>query len=92
MYASIAPGRGTPAKYAIFVHEGTRPHEIVPKSKGYKGHKGGLKTPFGVFNKIKHPGTKANKFIPRILEKSMPRIQTHFSVALAKIIKETTDL
>lgn len=92
LYASIAPGRSTPAKYAVYVHEGTGPHVIVPKSLGYKGHKGGLKTPFGVFNRINHPGTKANKFIPRILERAETKIQEHFRTAGERITAEIADL
>lgn len=89
LVALVGPNKsGVPAKYAIFVHEGTAPHVITPK-KGkalfWKGAKHPVKS-------IKHPGTKPNRFIPRILEKSMPRIQTNFQTALAKIIQETTDL
>lgn len=92
LYADVAPGRGTPAKYAKWVHDGYGPRVIVPKSIGYKGHPGGLKTPFGVFNKIKHPGFKGNPFIPRIIEKARPKIDEHFKNALDNIIKETTDV
>lgn len=88
LYASIAPGRGTPAKYAIFVHEGTAPHVITPK-KGKALFWKGAKHPV---RSIKHPGTKPNRFIPRILEKSIPRIQTHFGNAIAKLIQEITDI
>lgn len=81
LFAKIGPGMVYPVNYAIPVHEGSRPHVIVPKSLGYKGHKGGLKTPFGVFNKVKHPGTKANPFMPRILEASKNAVKAHFKRA-----------
>ena len=51
----IGNSRLTP--YAIFVHDGTKPHEIRPKNKK------ALKTPFGARKKVNHPGTKANPYL-----------------------------
>ncbi len=45
------------ASYAKFVHEGTKPHTIKPKKKK------ALKTPYGLFRSVKHPGTKANPYL-----------------------------
>ena len=48
--------------YAKYVYYGTQPHVIRPKKKK------ALKTPYGVFKKINHPGTKANPYLDRALE------------------------
>jgi len=63
--------------YAIFVHEGTKPHEIRPTTKKALYWKGALH-PVKV---VRHPGTKANKFVDRTAreaEKITPRILTTF--------------
>lgn len=48
--------------YAVFVHEGTKPHQILPKKPG-----GTLHFMIGgqdVFAKsVSHPGTRPNKFL-----------------------------
>lgn len=52
--------------YAVFVHEGTHPHDIVPKSAPFlvfMGRDGTL-----VFTKlVHHPGNKPNRFLVRSL-------------------------
>lgn len=76
------------AVYAPYVEFGTRPHVIEPKSLGYRGHPGGLgnrKTGFGVFNRVNHPGTKANPFMERILASATPDIEGLFVKALELI-------
>mgnify|MGYP000962579460 FL=1 len=78
------------ASYSLYVHEGTRPHIIRPKSLGYRGHKGGLgnrKTGFGVYNLVHHPGTKPNRFMTRSVEKAMPNIINYFKQALDNILR-----
>jgi len=60
-----------------FVHEGTKPHEIRPTTKKALYWKGALH-PVKV---VRHPGTKANKFVDRTAreaEKITPRILTTF--------------
>ena len=72
------------AEYAIFVHEGTKPHEIRPKN-GKALYWPGAAHPVG---KVNHPGTKPNRFMPRILEKAKAEIDRHFLTALDKISAE----
>lgn len=88
LYASVAPNRSTPAKYAVFVHEGTGPHTITAKN-GKALFWTGAKHPV---KSVKHPGTRPNKFIPRILERSEARIQMHFKDALDRIAKEIANI
>ena len=62
---------GTDAKYALYVHEGTKPHTIkVRRAKalvfwwpriGRIVH----------FESVKHPGTRANPWLTRALERAM---------------------
>ena len=47
------------APHGEYVLFGTRPHEIVPKNKK------ALNTPYGIFKRVQHPGTKANDFLGR---------------------------
>ena len=47
------------APHGDYVLFGTDPHEIRPKNKK------ALKTHYGVFKKVNHPGTKANDFLGR---------------------------
>ena len=48
--------------YAKYVYYGTKPHVILPKKKK------ALKTPYGTFKKVNHPGTKANPYLDRGLK------------------------
>lgn len=53
------------APHGIYVIAGTKPHEI--KAKKAKA----LKTPYGAFKKVQHPGTKANDFLGRGLLRTL---------------------
>lgn len=77
------------AEYAIFVHEGTKPHIIRIKNKkvlaekGEKGKKYGRV--FGTF--VKHPGTEANPFLQRAVDNKEAFIKKEFSKAIDKALK-----
>jgi hypothetical protein len=57
---------GSPVKYALLHHEGTRPHVIRPRKSG-----GTLRFTVGgkvVFAKsVHHPGTRPNPYLTRFL-------------------------
>lgn len=73
------------ARYAIFVHEGTKPHEIrVVNARVLANKRTGQI--FGTY--VKHPGTKANKFLPRIIAKGQEEINTAFKNALTAILED----
>jgi len=78
-------GRWYPtANYALYVHEGTRPHIIEAKNKRALASRSGQ-----VFGKrVRHPGTRAQRFMPAILERSTQDIEKLFDSALDKITKE----
>jgi hypothetical protein len=55
---------GTSVPYAIYVHEGTRPHTIRPKNPGGAlvfAPKGGTRVV--ITRKVNHPGSKPNRFL-----------------------------
>ena len=56
---SAVIGNTKEASYAKFVHFGTKPFTIKPKKKK------ALKTKFGVFKKVNHPGIKANPYFEK---------------------------
>lgn len=51
------------APYSVFVHEGTRPHEITPVNASVLAFDVGGTTVFA--HRVNHPGTKANPFLVR---------------------------
>lgn len=74
------------AKYAIYVHEGTKPHIIRIKNKKVLANK----RTGQIFGKVvRHKGTKANPFFTRAIEKTnYPKIfNAHVTRAIGKIIK-----
>jgi len=72
------------AKYAIYVHEGTRPHDIFPVNK-----RGLANVRKGQFfgRHVKHPGTRPNPFMRKSVEEAMQWINKYFSDAVDNIIK-----
>jgi hypothetical protein len=58
----ISVGNTSLIDYAVYVYYGTKPHTIRPKKKK------ALKTPYGVYAKVQHPGTKANPYLDNALE------------------------
>lgn len=68
---------GTDVEYALFVHEGTKPHTIRPRtarvlvfpSSGSPGRGHGTRTAPLVFaREVRHPGTKPRPFLRNALE------------------------
>lgn len=54
---AVEIGNSTITPYAKYVYYGTSPYEIRPKNKK------ALKTPYGLYKKVKHPGIKANPYL-----------------------------
>jgi len=79
---------GPTVKYAGYVQFGTKAHNIFPIIKlALADKKEGL-----MFGKhVHHPGTKANDFMGRILEKSTPEINLLFAKALDEINRRIAD-
>lgn len=60
------------ADYASFVHDGTRPHVITPKSAKVLAFRAGGTMVFA--SRVNHPGTKARPFLRNALEAEAPRL------------------
>lgn len=68
----VVAGVENPTEYAMFVHEGTKPHVILPKNAKVLTWKprGGAR----VFaRKVNHPGTKAQPWLARAAEAASAR-------------------
>lgn len=78
-------GRVYPTRnYALFVHEGTRPHVILPKLKKALWWPGAAHP----MRSVNHPGTRANPFMPRMLEAALPEVNRIFKDVNENIAKE----
>lgn len=66
------------ADYAKAVHDGTRAHPIVAHGKALKFPWQGR---MAYFKSVMHPGTKANPFMARALQKALTRVQTVYEQA-----------
>lgn len=86
LFAKIGPGVVYPVNYAIFVHEGTKPHKILPKNKKALFWSGAAHP----MKSVNHPGTRPNQFMPRILEIAKPNIDKQFKKALDLIAMALT--
>lgn len=58
----ISVGNSALIDYAVHVYYGTRPHVIKAKNKK------ALRTPYGVFKQVNHPGTRANPYLDDALD------------------------
>ena len=74
------------AVYSIYVHEGTKPHMIVPVNKKVLAdrRKGLI---FGT--RVHHPGTKPNRFMIRAVNNSKNSIIKYFETALNNTIAKS---
>lgn len=72
------------AEYGIYVHEGTRPHQIVARNKRVLANK----RSGDVFGRVvNHPGTKANPFLQRAVDASESDIDGYFINAVLNVFK-----
>lgn len=69
--------------YAIFVHEGTRAHTIVPVFKKVLANKRTGEI-FGTL--VHHPGTRPNPFFQRAIQNSIKKIEGFFGQALQNVL------
>jgi hypothetical protein len=72
------------AAYGIYVHEGTRPHEIRPViAKALANRRTGQ-----FFGKlVHHPGTKAQPFLRDAVAQSEKTVQSFFTDAVKNAIR-----
>ena len=72
--------------YAVFVHEGTKAHDIEPRNKSVLRWADGAG--FNFAKRVKHQGTRPDQFLYQAADASESRIQSRFQSALEKIIEE----
>ncbi|RJQ67337.1 MAG: hypothetical protein C4519_24380 [Desulfobacteraceae bacterium] len=72
-------------KYALPVHEGSKPHTITPVRKKVLAFKIGGKKVFA--RRVNHPGNKPNKFVDRTVSKTDRGVNNLFDKALDAVIK-----
>lgn len=70
------------ANYGKFIHEGTKDHEIAPKTKKALRFVGGDGFYFTKGHKVK--GIKADPFLKNAIEKKMPDLKTSLELAIRK--------
>lgn len=70
--------------YALYVHEGTRPYEIVPVRKKALWWPGALHP----VRRVRHPGIKANPFVERTFNITKRPVQLIFRNTMNKIIRD----
>ena len=78
---------GPTVNYAAYVELGTPPHPIFPVEKKALWWKG---APHPI-RRVNHPGTKANPFMEKILQRSEPGITDLFEQALDKVTQAIAD-
>lgn len=82
------------AKYALPVHEGSRPH--FPPIKALTGKEESLDlwarrrgiNPFLLARSIARKGTKPNPFMERAADKATPQVQAEFDALVARLVRD----
>lgn len=72
--------------YGIYVHEGTKPHIILPRQKKILRWSDGEGNYF-FSRKVNHPGTKPDPFLYDAAKVETPLIQSRFEGALEKLVR-----
>lgn len=72
--------------YAVFVHEGSKPHIIKPAKK--IALRWESKGKFVFAKSVKHPGTKKDPFLYDAAQREWPKIQSRFDNMLDSLLKE----
>ena len=72
------------APYSVYVEMGTRPHDIRIKNKRVLANRRTGQI-FGTH--VHHPGTRANPYMQRAIDKSKVQINEYFKLAMLNIIK-----
>ncbi|MGW5147528.1 HK97 gp10 family phage protein [Rhodococcus koreensis] len=69
---TLTMGIFSKAKYTSFVHDGTRPHLIFPRSARVLRFQTGGRTVFAAY--VKHPGTAPRPFIRQAIEDEIGKL------------------
>ena len=70
---------GANSLIGVYVHQGTRPHEIVPvRAQALRFRAGGIHGRWVFARRVWHPGTKPNPFVRRTVVRLVRFIRTEF--------------
>jgi HK97 gp10 family phage protein len=75
------------AKYSAYVEAGTRPHPIAIVNKKVLANR---RTGQFFGKLVQHPGTRANPFMMRAIEKSKQKMLEFFKTAIVNVFKTIT--
>ena len=79
------------APYGVFVHEGTRPHTIKPKTKRALRWVPMAGNSFFFAKEVHHPGTKSDPFLYEALERKRNDVFDTFSKATGLAINDLSN-
>lgn len=82
----VTEGKWAGYSYGLFVHAGTRPHDIWPRKKKWLRWAVGDRFVFS--RHVKHPGTEPDQFIYEAGQKSRAQINAIFGRYADRAIKE----
>lgn len=71
--------------YALFVHQGTRPYTILPRTKPFLAFQ--INGRWIYTTRVRHPGIKANPFVEKTANEVGPYVKEIFSNTLMSIKK-----
>ena len=71
---------------AVFQHEGTKAHLIVPRSK--KVLRFAVNKEFVFSKRVRHPGIKADPFLYKAADVMQPTIEARFKAALDNLVED----
>jgi len=74
------------APYALYVHEGTKPHEI--RVKNWRALRWENNGDVIFAKRVKHPGTRPDRFLYEAADEVRPRIQQYLSEEIAKAVRQ----
>ena len=81
---------GADSLIGVYVHQGTRPHEILPvRAKALRFRVGGIHGSFVFARRVWHPGTKPNPFVKRTVDKLVIFIRTEFLDKMGAFLRLT---
>ena len=72
------------AEYAVYVHEGTRPHMIRASNKKALANR---RTGQFFGRTVNHPGTAANPFLQRAVDVAQKEVDSYFIKAVENVFK-----
>jgi hypothetical protein len=90
-FSNLRGEMGPRAKYALPVHEGSRPHWTSVKNLEGWAKRHGM-NPYALQRSIAKKGTKANPFLKDAIDIAQPSINKRFDTALSNSLNEIANM